>query len=308
MSKQQPKPLTQRAELQRLKQEENKKNLLTLLKYYETFKFVVGEYCKKIPYVHPKLNLAYLNLVRYMNALVDDLGLSPDGQSPLRLQKYFIPFESLLGAEEEMGGSLDLGDVMRKVNSSCNEIKMLFYKKVRDRSVPEIMQMRDELNMIRTLIEDVHKERSEMPISHSIPTEPASAFKALHWETVMIRFINERDVVVAITTTKVQRQTDCEALGFLNHKTQKPNTAWMFLYNLSLNNGETKQIKYIPENIRKHKEALSKGLKAVFGLDSDPILSKFGRYKIKIQLVPPGTAKEEQVEKRRKEREEDDSS
>ncbi len=158
MSDQQPKLVTQKAELERLRQKKNKANLSALLAHYEIFMSVVGKYCKDISNVHPKRNLAYLKLVEKMNPLVNELGLSPDGQSPLRLRKYFVPFESLLGAEEAMGGNLDVQDVMKRVNSACNEIKMLVFAKVNAKTALPPTHQRESLKTIHALIEDADKE------------------------------------------------------------------------------------------------------------------------------------------------------
>jgi hypothetical protein len=115
-------------------------------------------------------------------------------------------------------------------------------------------------------------------------------FSSTEWSKVSIRFINERDVVLTAGTKQVV--SDYEALGFGNAKTNKPDSAWMFLLELARKGGVTDTLpKPIPENIKQHKKTISDRLKILFKNDTDPFQDPTDTrvYRVKLTVVPPET-------------------
>lgn len=108
------------------------------------------------------------------------------------------------------------------------------------------------------------------------------------WNKAEIRFIDEQTVY--ITADKQTATSDYEALGFKNEKSNKPNTAWRFLFALAKNNGETGPIQSpIPDSVKQNKLKLSDRLKTIFKNDTDPFyeFSETNTYKLKIKLIAP---------------------
>ncbi|MBP9867288.1 MAG: hypothetical protein KBC41_04415 [Candidatus Pacebacteria bacterium] len=114
-------------------------------------------------------------------------------------------------------------------------------------------------------------------------------FTQTDWSKIEIRFLNERDVLIT-TNKKEVKPADYEVLGFSDDKKNKPNTAWLFLFGLSKNNGESGKLpKPIPDTIKQQKLSLSQKLKAIFKNETDPFYdsTETQTYKIKIKLIPP---------------------
>lgn len=115
-------------------------------------------------------------------------------------------------------------------------------------------------------------------------------FNSTEWSKVTIRFLNDRDVI--ITADKKQVTADYSSLGFADEKQDKPNTAWMFLFGLTKNNGETGILQTpISDIIRQQKRQVADKLKTIFKNDTDPFYdpTESHIYKIKINLIPPQT-------------------
>jgi hypothetical protein len=121
-----------------------------------------------------------------------------------------------------------------------------------------------------------------------VPDGPSVAlFMPVNWESVTIRFTTDREVVVTIAPSGEQRVTDFEGLGFVNHKSGRPNLAWVLLRALAQNGGELPDsLNLIPPKVRQQKLALSERLKQIFGLLSDPfyLYREVRTYRIRIAL------------------------
>jgi hypothetical protein len=114
-------------------------------------------------------------------------------------------------------------------------------------------------------------------------------FKPTDWSKITIRFITDREVYISVEDES--KQANYESLGFSNDKEGKPNLAWVFLFNLAKNNGETSPLqKPIPDNIKQQKKQVSERLKTIFKNDTDPFYDpkEVGQiYRAKIKLIPP---------------------
>ena len=119
-------------------------------------------------------------------------------------------------------------------------------------------------------------------------------FSATDWSKITMRFVDDRNVLIT-ADKKEQVLADYESLGFADEKSNKPNSAWLFLLGLAQNNGETMELpKPIPDKIRQHKLKLTARLKAIFKNESDPFhdVTETQTYKIKMNLIPPYVEKE----------------
>lgn len=143
-----------------------------------------------------------------------------------------------------------------------------------------------EFNCLMTVEEiSAYKDSLRGVVSAQLPIIPATS-----WATITIRFITEQQVVVE-TPEAGQRITDFAALGFMDRRTGRPVSAWMFLFGLAQRGGEYEGPNPIPETVKQQKMALSVKLRRVFGLDTDPFepYQERGTYRILLNLVPPNT-------------------
>lgn len=113
--------------------------------------------------------------------------------------------------------------------------------------------------------------------------------RASDWGKIEIRFITPKEVI--IKTDFEQGQYDFETLGFRNDRSKIPNTAWMFLFKMSLNRGKTPKLPpTIKGATKQHKLTLVNMLKTIFNLTDEPFYDydrDLGRYEIKMKLTPP---------------------
>ncbi len=149
--------------------------------------------------------------------------------------------------------------------------------KVEITALPEVRVRHDEENVIT-------KGKNRIHLPH---------FKPAKWPDITIRFITEREVVV--TVGKENYGLDYEILGFADLKSDQPNKAWGFLYDLASHGGASEELpKPIPDYVKQQKKQLSDRLQAIFNNQTDPFYSVADThmYRTRINLVPPQSVTE----------------
>ena len=274
---------TREEDLVRLREPRNRTKLIALLHAYYAFVKIVETYRKDIFNPSNELNIIYRErLAPKIERLVNDLELQPDGNRPVSLPEDYIPFTNLYTAQQtyrDKGWSVD--DLLMHVHS--------VYGILKDIAVEAGAVYQESEATTEAIVDEVRRLISQEWVRQNpVLATPAPLFIVTEWEGITIRFITDREVFVS--TPNEQRQTDYEALGFLNKKTNRPNSAWTFLYGLALHNGETSDLSNpIPVNIKKQKQHLAERLKQIFGLNTDPFQSyrETSTYRIRIALEPP---------------------
>lgn len=147
----------------------------------------------------------------------------------------------------------------------------------------EVDGLKEKLEAIATKNQDetITKNKKVIRLPH---------FQSTPWHDVTIRFLDERNV--HIQGGKKTALADYEALGFSDDKSKKPNLAWVFLFGMAKNNGETEKIPSpVPDNIKQIKLQISNLLKKLFKNETEPFydFSETNTYKLKIKLIPPQT-------------------
>ncbi len=117
-----------------------------------------------------------------------------------------------------------------------------------------------------------------------------------NWEDIEIRFLNGDDIKV-LAHGKFIETVSSEGLGCVNSKNGSPDKQWSLLQKLSTDEGKLdiiigRDIKSMRENekMRKQKEILSRRLKKLFEIESDPIPFDEVRkiYMTRFKILPEG--------------------
>lgn len=124
----------------------------------------------------------------------------------------------------------------------------------------------------------------------NLQTGQAKALKLpsnLHWEEIVIRFINGHEVIVKARNKTFQ--TNYELMGFSDKRNMLPNKQWLFLEQLSKTGGEISwRNPQANSKGKKQKQLLSDKLKNYFEIQNDPFYTYRTEkaYKIKLTLYP----------------------
>ena len=170
-------------------------------------------------------------------------------------------------------------------------------------------------------LESVYLRGAEKSVGKQNFQNIVGVYPNAKWQDITIKFKNGHDVDITIKDKTTR--SDYRKVGFEDKRTRKPNKQWGLLIELSKNKGElswqsypadkninarkneeffgvssqeegggkiNKGFSYIkaPDEKRKTKQLLAKGLKTYFNINEDPFFSyqKEGSYKIKINLIP----------------------
>jgi len=136
--------------------------------------------------------------------------------------------------------------------------------------------------------EGIKKDKIIKPKEPLIKLPPGT-----EWEDLTLKFMNKFDI--EIEANEFHYKTNNEEMGFIkkNSKDKKPNVAWQFLLQSSVDKGKydfSEIQKNTPkyEKCRKQKELTSKLLKECFGIKNDPFRedAKVTTYELRFKLEP----------------------
>lgn len=169
---------------------------------------------------------------------------------------------------------------------------------------------------------EVEKEKRGAPDPGNKKVTPIAIPSDTGWEDITIQFKDGHNVDIKIKGEPTIR-SNYMIMGFEDSKSRRPNKQWEFLQLLAENNGEISwekssfgkktdihkagqafgyefhedntvqqskgfSIIKAPDKSKKIKQLLSRALKAIFPIDSDPFFPyrEVKAYKIKIKLIP----------------------
>lgn len=313
-------------EIEILRTPKNAEDLAIVREAYKTLMAIASSFCIDPTTPSRELNAAYTQLERVVSKELETTycgGTTPF--STFRLDHYKddnfgIPFRDLYSAElsfKRNGRELHWDEARPAMNAMLGQIEELCETAdapdvISDPKVQKVisdaMVLLSEIAAKRKSIDDtVVKPTIKMEITKMPELQVRSAeastitkgkrrlhlpkFKATDWSKVVIRFIDERTVVIT-ADKKDTISADYESLGFSDDKRGKPNSAWALLYTLAKNSGETKPLGTpIPDNVKQHKRQLSNRLKDIFKNETDPFYdsTETHTYRIKVILIPPQT-------------------
>jgi hypothetical protein len=225
--------------------------------------------------IRPEMNAMYGDIEElYQEVSGSDVLAEPDKQDKLNKIQLSL---SVLKKKREIARKVVSGR-RNKVQTAVPIQKIEIVK-----GKMEVEGLAKGLEAIATKNEDntITKNRKVIRLPH---------FQSTPWHDITIRFLDERNVLIQGGTKTVT--ADYEALGFSDDKSKKPNLAWVFLFEMATNNGETKKISSpIPDNIKQIKRQISDFFKKLFKNDTEPFsdFSETNTYKLKIKLIPPQT-------------------
>lgn len=149
-------------------------------------------------------------------------------------------------------------------------------------STPKEYLLLAELKSIKRELEEIKKEKNIKPITQSYKL-PENA----KWEKLVIKFFDGHTVKVTYDDLKTQT-FNYKDMGFIDRKTNNPDTKWKFLIAIAENGGSLTNSKYDKRFSRNVKYEVNKRLKDFFGMDSNPIFcytKKIG-YKPLFTILP----------------------
>lgn len=311
-------------ELEFLRLPENKERTATLREAYQALINIVLLFCKNPSTPTTELNNAYVECKGLITSTVLKLDLY-NFNKVYRLSTYSLPFTTLFSAEKhcQQNGTILNWDAIRpEMYATYSDIEEIYYK-AHGTSIPLEPDAKKILNDVSSLVAKTQEQDKKLAAEkksaemvkpeHTIKMEITKMpelqiknveesilmkgkkrihlpkFKSTDWLKITIRFIDKRNVLIT-TDKKEVAPADYESLGFSNDKSDKPNSAWMLLYTLALNNGETGPLGTpIPDTVRQHKKQLSDRLKAIFKNETEPFYdpTETNTYRIKINLIAP---------------------
>lgn len=139
----------------------------------------------------------------------------------------------------------------------------------------------DILDELKKLNQKNNQPKNENPrLSYKLP-DGAS------WERLVIKFFDGHTVKVTYDNLKTQT-FNYKDMGFIDRKTNNPDTKWKFLIAIAENGGSLTNLKYDKRFNRNVKYLVNKRLKEFFGMNEDPIFcytKKIG-YKPLFTILP----------------------
>jgi len=273
----------EKEDVERLMLPENQRILNALFHMYDAYKDVVAFILENPTKISNELNVFYRNtFIPIMNQLVTDLQLEPNGSSVIKLPVEYAPFPNLFLAgtilkdqgKSKVDGLTDIFGVYGTLKEMIED-----FKAVHQEPSPFVEKA---INGLLNLV---------LPREEKIKEDKPKKYKTESWGGVTITFINQENVIIKIENPKLQDETNYDALGFMDHKAKKPNTAWNFLLLFAKNGGEITQSRgRVPGDISKQKQVISNNLKKLFEIDDNPFYpynNKSRSYKLKLVLTPP---------------------
>lgn len=298
-------------------------NLAVIREAYKTLMAIVSSFCVDPTTPSRELNTAYAELSKVVSKELNDFCGDFSEFEVFSFDKYKkngfgVPFTNLYAAElefKEKKRQMHWDEIRPEMNAVLGQIEEL----CEAANSPEVIsepQIQKVIGGAMLLLSETAAKRkganaasteqtikmeiTKMPELHVRGAEDGTIvkgkkrlhlpkFKATDWGKIVIRFIDERTVII-VADKKDTLSADYESLGFSDDKRGKPNSAWGLLYTLAENGGETKPLGTpIPDNVKQHKKQLSDRLKTIFKNDTDPFYDPTDThtYKIKINLVPP---------------------
>lgn len=139
-----------------------------------------------------------------------------------------------------------------------------------------------ELKNIKKELEEIKEERKTKLVinSYQLPKEAK-------WEKLIIKFFDGHTVKITYDNLKTQT-FNYKDMGFIDKKTNNPDTKWEFLRKIAENGGSLTNLKYDKRFNRNVKYLVNKRLKEFFGMNEDPIFcytKKIG-YKPLFTILP----------------------
>lgn len=139
-----------------------------------------------------------------------------------------------------------------------------------------------ELKNIKKELEEIKEERKTKLVinSYQLPKEAK-------WEKLIIKFFDGHTVKITYDNLKTQT-FNYKDMGFIDRKTNNPDTKWKFLIAIAENGGSLTNSKYDKRFSRNVKYEVNKRLKNFFGMAENPIFcytKKIG-YKPLFTILP----------------------
>lgn len=295
--------------------------LRELADYYLRLMQVIDIYFQSNQKRDEKLNEIYLKLCSKIEKLIEECNIA-------HLKgNYIRPFRTLFSAQKEMNESVTtFMNVKNTMNAFYGEIQRVIVeneeKKIKETDLKKIDDYLEQASVPEREKPQSNKEKSQETISIRITDMPELKVKGLQekvilpkgkkqkiqlrkfpddtkWEDITLQFLNGDEAIVKVKD--MTYETNFEAMGFKDQKTNRPYKQWELLKAFSICGGEiswktnSKLSKNQIDNLKQQKHKLATSLKDYFQIEEDPFYDykREKAYRIKIRLIPEQGAVEE---------------